>query len=1016
MVFTLRNTLFAAALAAAGSGFAQQTIPRATLGPAPVHHANAIAPLNVQPSAPSGGFSVNMQSRESVRSFYNAVFSSADEREIGWTGNADTGVAGTTDTDFRESVRLRINCFRALAGVPSAVAFSETLHPKCQQAALMMSVNDDLQHEPPTTWTFYTAAGAEAAENSNLSLGDFGSDAVSGYMEDPGASNADVGHRRWLLYPQTQTMATGDVPSTPTAADPRRGANAVWVIDSNLGTTRPAVRDNFVAWPPPGYVPHTLIYPRWSFSLPAADFSSASVTLTKNGTNIPVVLEPITAGFGENTLVWVPQGQNPNDWQSGPPPAADQVYVVAVSGVKLSSITQPPYTYTVRGFNAAAPGPDTVEPTISGPASMTAGGTAEFDCAAVPGVSAYDWELAQLGAPTGTLNAQNGSLDIISHVSGYNLLASPTTAEAHYQLTTIDPSPQWFELASTYLPQTGATLRYKSRLGYMGTGQTARLQISTDDALTWNDVFTRTGDNGSGESAFVNRTVDLAAYVNRSIRVRFRYDYRPGYAGYFESAADVGWHVDDISFTNTERLGTKATTRTGTTFSASPTTPGTQILRVRPVHHGEYPGEWAPVRLLNVAAPSGTLNVVLAPPDGGTVTAGFLGTTQRPIGSSFRIVATPASGYFFNGWTGGLASANPALDFTMPASLSLTANFIPDELAAGAGTYAGLLADPPSTHAGAGVFSFTATPKGTFTGRVILGGKTTRFSGKLSPTGEARFGAAGSPTLALPQPFSFTVALGDGAVSGIVNGVAFSATRRHLGTTENPVPPAWLGIYTARLSASAPTSGRWPEGDGWARVVIASTGTVKINGSLADGTKLSTGGWLQTEGRFPVYLRLYGTKGSLAGRLSIANLAESDINAPLRWFRPTTSSTRFPDGWTNGLDCTLSGARYTQPAPPARVFSALDLLDGAATLRAEFGGISPALAWPISVAATTSKVTGARVSFTLRNGLFSSTFRDQSSGRTYTSKGVIIQKEQLATGFAPSPTGSVRVRILPAGL
>ena len=99
-----------------------------------------------------------------------------------------------------------------------------------------------------------------------------GSEAIDGYIEDGGGTNLAVGHRRWLLHPPTTRMGIGDIPGQ---------ANALWVLDGAGGAVIP--RDGYVAWPPKGYVPRSLVFPRWSFALVGADLASASVTVTRNG-------------------------------------------------------------------------------------------------------------------------------------------------------------------------------------------------------------------------------------------------------------------------------------------------------------------------------------------------------------------------------------------------------------------------------------------------------------------------------------------------------------------------------------------------------------------------------------------------------------------------------------------------------------------------------------------------------------------------------------------------------------
>src|SRR4029078_7326739 len=66
-----------------------------------------------------------------------------------------------------------------------------------QQCALMQRANNMLSHTPPTTWTCYTQAGADASGSSNISSGQAVS-SVDSYMIDPG-NPTTIGHRRWIL-------------------------------------------------------------------------------------------------------------------------------------------------------------------------------------------------------------------------------------------------------------------------------------------------------------------------------------------------------------------------------------------------------------------------------------------------------------------------------------------------------------------------------------------------------------------------------------------------------------------------------------------------------------------------------------------------------------------------------------------------------------------------------------------------------------------------------------------------
>jgi hypothetical protein len=96
-------------------------------------------------------------------------------------------------------------------------------------------------------------------------------------------------------------MGTGDVPES----EEYMAANALWVVDDSSAGPRPIVRDDFVAWPPSGYVPDNLVYDRWSFMLRDAEFSAATVSVRYAGNNVPVEIAPLLPGACEITaLTW----------------------------------------------------------------------------------------------------------------------------------------------------------------------------------------------------------------------------------------------------------------------------------------------------------------------------------------------------------------------------------------------------------------------------------------------------------------------------------------------------------------------------------------------------------------------------------------------------------------------------------------------------------------------------------------------------------------------------------------
>ena len=287
---------------------------------------------------------VNISSRHDVLDFYQNHYMANTSTPINWTGSHTSCAPGTTSTNFQQAVLERINYFRAMAGVPASITFSADTNRKAQNAALMMSAAGQLSHSPASSWACYSPDGASAAGSSDLYLGEFSWNAITGYIRDPGAGNEAAGHRRWILYPQTQLMGTGDVPSSSQFY----AANSLVIFDEHMSDPRPATREAFVAWPPAGYVPAPIVFPRWSFSYAQADFSAASVQMRSNGADLPVKLASVANGYGENTLVWVPLRLG--DWDNWPKIIADTTYSVTVSNVIINGASRS-FSYYVTVFN-----------------------------------------------------------------------------------------------------------------------------------------------------------------------------------------------------------------------------------------------------------------------------------------------------------------------------------------------------------------------------------------------------------------------------------------------------------------------------------------------------------------------------------------------------------------------------------------------------------------------------------------------------------------------------------------
>lgn len=564
---------------------------------------------------------------------------------MGFTGDVAALRAGDTSAAFKEAVRLRVNFFRAFAGLSGEIQFNAAFNAKCQQAALLASLNTTITHTPPSSARGYTAEAAEAAAKSNLSLASTGADAITNYIMDAG-NNKDVGHRRWVLYPQTREMGTGDVPVAGTL----NSANALWILDANAGGPRPASRQPYVAWPPAGYVPYQLVFPRWSLAVAGADFSQAFVSVRRNGVPVPVAVGSVLAGFGENTITWTIEGRDASARTSLARPESDVSFAVEVTNVLLGGASQS-YRYTVTAFDPdmAAPGAPTV--TVSGPANPAAGRPATFTVAAPAFFGRLQWRSLTFVAVAPRFDAEGGAGlgGMTASVSGYNPVVTDVTGAGAGGFRLFHQAPlqehQTLTLPDTYYADPGATLTFLSRLGFAKTAQTARVQVSLDDGAGWSDLYTQAGDDGSGEATFRTRTVALVGYERRPIRLRFNLTFANGTSLFNPADNRVGWYVDDIVLGGMRKV-TAATPSevTGTSFSFTPPDNVDSSLQARGLIDA-YPGDWGALLTVtaNAGAAGGGTN-----PGGGTNTGGGntgggsttdpVATLPAPSGSAARLV------------------------------------------------------------------------------------------------------------------------------------------------------------------------------------------------------------------------------------------------------------------------------------------------------------------------------------------------------------------------------------------
>ena len=331
------------AFALAGPRFthAQEPLsPDAYLAPAPWLDPDAPPPVAPYfgPKAVVPVPAIDTSNLSAVVAAYNTYYN-VTMPAVGFTGSTASCNPGSISLAFQEWTISRINYLRAMAGVPGNTTLNAALNGQEQAAALIMAANSTLSHFPPNSLLCWTQAGYDGAGSSNLALGGF-TDSIPLYMSDPGGGNEIAGHRRWILHSRKGSFGIGQ-------ASGGTNANALYVFDSSGA----ASGSSGIPWPPRGYVPLAL-FPsslRWSFGLPGANFASANVTMTVNGTPLAAtVISKSDNGYGDNTIVWsLPAGHTV---------VKGSVYNVSISGV--ANAASGTYNYSVRPIDPA----DTIVP------------------------------------------------------------------------------------------------------------------------------------------------------------------------------------------------------------------------------------------------------------------------------------------------------------------------------------------------------------------------------------------------------------------------------------------------------------------------------------------------------------------------------------------------------------------------------------------------------------------------------------------------------------------------------
>ena len=479
----------------------------------------------------------------------------------------------------------------------------------------------NLSHTPLQDWPTnpcVTAATEVTASAANLALGSFGLDSINRLMLDDGTNNSTAGHRRWFRYPQAVEMGHGSIPFVPSYTS----ACIVWVVGDfgDFGDFGAVPSPKPVTWPNEGYCPYTLIpnsnanYARWSFSYAEADFSTAEVTMTFNGTTVALSKEQLKAFIADNTLVWRAQ-----EIPAAPPAAGtNSIAAITITGIRNAPFTT--YTYNVviyDPFDLQTP----MQLTGSETPSVSGGSVYQFNN--ISAAEGYQPRTANQAPATWTEGAKTLGTIIDGTSDLYPLQTTAVANGGNKSFHLLFPSfgEQSFEIDRTIIPNKASVVSFRKRFRFFYPPSRFRAEVSDNDGISWTSLYETAGTNATGSSAEWDgtwTTINQAipdTYENRPIRLRFRietngsfFQWNPG-----NTVAHYGVFVDDVQVTESSQIFSEKVTRLEsdtTSFELDSATVGSAfslenayLLQIAPIVGGHQFGYTAPV-IVNPTEPA----------------------------------------------------------------------------------------------------------------------------------------------------------------------------------------------------------------------------------------------------------------------------------------------------------------------------------------------------------------------------------------------------------------------------
>lgn len=343
----------------------------------------------------------------------------------------------------------------------------------------------------------------------------------------------------------------------------------------------------------------------------------------------------------------------------------------------------------------------------------------------------------------------------------------------------------------------------------------------------------------------------------------------------------------------------------------------------------------------------------------------------------------------------------------------------------GAGTFEGIIQSGSDNDEGFGLVILTLAKTGVFTMRFNVGlNRVGRHSyvkvGKFDSSGRWQISGPAPTDTRYEIPVNMTLQLDSidnpTQITGNLNDYTHSSSiaMERIFVASRGNPASQVGLYTFLFSATHEPD---PNGTGWGRAVVTSTGVISWAGRTPDGRAFSQAANLTVFNHWPIFTKMAGvTNGIFSGWLNFSSSSSSDFSGQLTWIGPEVPGPNhaFVPRFVTSIN--VVGNQYTVP----RRTTILQLNSDTNNIHLTFtdGGLEneidkDATMLPNDRVLFNPAVRGQTLLFYPAWGLFAGTFQ-HSDGRFYVYRGAILQKQNYGAGqFVTRDLDSGSVTITP---